>query len=227
MKIITSSAIAAVLFSLSACSPHASNAELDEAKKKIASLEAELALEKAKNPSSSVIAAASSAPVASSAAVADDVVDAAPAGKQWYYDSSEDKMDGATTYYASVNSSNTVNFSFPYNGVQNATLRLRSGKRLGKNVMFSIRKGQILCHSYEDCTVLVRFDDEKAVNYSAVGAADNSSETIFLRNHDKFVAKLKKAKRVRISIDIYQEGAPVFEFDVSGFDAEKYQRENS
>jgi len=225
MKTITSSAIAAVLFSLSACSPHVSNAELDEAKKKIASLEAELALEKAKNPSSSVIAVASSEAMASTAVVA--VADAAPTGKQWYYTSSEDKMDSATRYYAHVYSTNTVNFSFPYSGEQNATLTLRSGKRQGKDVMFSIRKGQILCHSYEDCNILVRFDDEKAVNYSTVGAADNSSETIFLRNYDKFVTKLKKAKRVRISIDIYQQGAPVFEFDVSGFDAEKYQQKNS
>ncbi|MBB5609336.1 MULTISPECIES: hypothetical protein [unclassified Janthinobacterium] len=223
MKMITSSAIAAVLLSLSACSPSASNAELDEAKKKIASLEAELALEKAKNPSSSVTASASSAAVASSTAVAE----AAPTGKQWHYDASEDKMDGATTYYAHVYSTNSVNFSFPYSGEQNATLTLRSGKRQGRDVMFSIRKGQILCHSYQDCTVLVRFDDEKAVNYPAVGAADNSSETIFLRNYDKFVAKLKKAKRVRISIDIYHQGAPVFEFDVSGFDGEKYQPKNS
>lgn len=32
-----------------------------------------------------------------------------------------------------------------------------------------------------------------------------------------------KSKRVRLSANIYQEGQPVFEFDVSGFDKNKYK----
>jgi len=116
-----------------------------------------------------------------------------------------------------------VNFDFPYSGTQHATLTLRTHPRHGKDIIFSIEKGQILCRSYEDCTVLVRFDDEPPSNYSAVGAADNSTETIFIRNYSKFVEKLLKAKRVRIAANIYQQGAPAFEFDVSGFDQGKYK----
>ncbi|CAM2762230.1 MULTISPECIES: hypothetical protein [Janthinobacterium] len=219
MKTTTLSVITAALLSLGACSPKTPNAELDAANKKIAALEAELALEKAKNAPVPVAGAAASAPVASAAAVAETVV----TGKQWNYDVSEDKMDGGTTYFANVYSTNSVNFDFPYSGLQNAKLTLRAGYRQGKDVIFSIRKGQILCPSYQDCTVLVRFDDEKPVNYSAVAPADNSSDTIFLRNYEKFLGKLQKAKRVRIAVDIFQEGAPVFEFDVSGFDRQQYQ----
>lgn len=204
-----------MLISVSACSP---NAELDAAKKKIATLEAELSAEKAKN---APVAAAVSASVAV-AASAPEIKEEEQAGAQWYYQADEDKMSGGNTYYATVSSSNTVNFSFPYSGEQNARLSLRTSPRHGKDLIFSIKKGQILCRSYEDCNVLVRFDEDKAVNYAAVGAADNSSETIFIRNYDKFLARLQKAKRVRISTDIYQQGAPVFEFDVSGFDREKY-----
>lgn len=217
MKTTTLSVITAALLSISACSPKTPNAELDAANKKIATLEAELAVEKAKNASGSVAGAAASAPVATAAA------DMAVTGKQWNYDVSEDKMDGGTTYFANVYSTNSVNFDFPYSGLQNAKLTLRTGYRQGKDVIFSIRKGQILCPSYQDCTVLVRFDDEKPVNYSAVAPADNSSDTIFLRNYEKFLGKLQKAKRVRIAVDIFQEGAPVFEFDVSGFDRQQYQ----
>ncbi|MGX9697869.1 hypothetical protein ACWYXK_12875 [Janthinobacterium lividum] len=219
MKTTTLSVITAALLSLGACSPKTPNAELDAANKKIAALEAELALEKAKNAPVPVAGAAASAPVASAAAVAETVV----TGKQWNYDVSEDKMDGGTTYFANVYSTNSVNFDFPYSGLQNAKLTLRAGYRQGKDVIFSIRKGQILCPSYQDCTVLVRFDDEKPVNYSAVAPADNSSDTIFLRNYEKFLGKLQKAKRVRIAVDIFQEGAPVFEFDVGGFDRQQYQ----
>jgi len=135
-------------------------------------------------------------------------------------------MSKGTTHHAWVLSSNTVNFDFPYSGEQHATLNLRDGPRYGKDVIFRIERGQILCHSYEDCTVLVRFDDGKASNYTAVGPADNSTETIFIRNYARFVGNLLKAKRVRISTNIYQEGAPVFEFDVSGFDQGKYKPKN-
>lgn len=132
-------------------------------------------------------------------------------------------MSKGTSYHAAVSSTNTVEFGFPYAGAQYATLNLRIDPRNGKDVIFKIERGQILCHSYKDCTVLVRFDDEKATNYSAVGAADNSTETIFIRNYGRFVEQMLKAKQVRISTNIYQQGAPVFEFDVSGFDQQKYK----
>lgn len=144
-------------------------------------------------------------------------------GSQWSYDRSVDAMGKGTVYHASVSSSNTVNFSFPYSGSQPATLTLRTHPRYGKDVIFSIEKGQILCQSYDDCVVLVRFDDGKAVDYSAIGAEDNSTETIFIRNYVRFMEKMLKAKRVRIAANIHQEGAPIFEFDVSKFDQNKYK----
>lgn len=144
-------------------------------------------------------------------------------GSQWNYQQDSDPMTSAVTRYAQVTSSNTVNFQMPYSGAQHATLLLREHPRHGKDVIMSIERGQILCRSYEDCNVLVRFDDQKPVTYSGVGPADGSSESVFIRNYSKFLASLKKAKRVRISTNIYQEGAPVFEFDVSGFDDKKYR----
>lgn len=144
-------------------------------------------------------------------------------GSQWSYSQDADEMGKGAIYHAAVSSSNTVDFKFPYAGAQHAMLNLRISPRHGKDIIFRIERGQILCHSYEDCTVLVRFDDEKATNYSAVGAADNSTETIFIRNYDRFVEKMLKAKQVRISTNIYQQGAPAFEFDVSSFDLNKYK----
>jgi hypothetical protein len=163
-----------------------------------------------------------SSPVAETVASPEPVVP----GSQWSYSQDADAMSKGTTYNAWILSSNTVNFDFPYSGEQRATLNLRVNPRYGKNVIFRIEKGQILCHSYEDCTVLVRFDNGKASNYTAVGAADNSTETIFIRNYGRFVENMLKAKMVRISTNIYQEGAPVFEFDVSGFDQNKYKPKN-
>lgn len=144
-------------------------------------------------------------------------------GAQWSYSQDEDPMGKGTTLFAQVTSSNAVVFDSPYGGLQHARLTLRTHPRHGKDVILSIERGQFLCRSYEDCNVLVRFDDQKASTYSGVGAADNSTETIFIRNYSRFVAGMLKAKRVRISAEVYQEGAPVFEFDVTGFDEAKYK----
>lgn len=145
------------------------------------------------------------------------------AAAPWSYSQNDDPMSKGKTYYASIESSNTVRFDFPYSGTQHGTLTLRTDPKYGKDVIFSIERGQILCPSYDGCTIQVRFDDENATSYSASAAADNSTETVFIRNYSQFVEKMMKAKRVRISMNIYQEGAPVFDFDISGFNVGKYK----
>ena len=164
-----------------------------------------------------------SAPKASVAVVEPTLPAARDPGSQWTYSQDEDPMAKGTTYHAIVQSTNTVEFSFPYAGPQRAMLALRSHPRHGNDVIFKIERGQVLCRSYEDCTILVRFDDDEAQSYSAVGAADNSTETIFIRNYSRFLSRMQKANKVRIAVNIYQQGAPAFEFDVSGFDAAKYK----
>jgi hypothetical protein len=147
-------------------------------------------------------------------------------GAQWLYSQYSDPMGKGTVYGAQVVSSNTVDFDFPYNGAQHATLALRSHPRFGKDVILRIEKGQFLCPSYEGCNVLIRFDEEQGATYSAAGATDNSTETIFVHNYSRFLQKMLKAKQVRIAVNIYQEGAPVFDFDVSNFSQSKYKPNN-
>lgn len=144
-------------------------------------------------------------------------------GEQWVYSQSEDPMAKGTTYSATVQSTNTVDFKFPYRGSQHATLILRTHPRFGKNVVLRIERGQFLCNSYDGCNVLIRFDDGKAQTFSAAGPSDNSTETLFIRNYPRFIAGMLKAERVRISAEVYQEGSPVFEFEVRGFDAARYK----
>jgi hypothetical protein len=180
------------------------------------------------SPPTSEVTPPSSTSHAATALVAQPQASAPPAaapqpGSQWYYRQDKDPMGKGTAYFASVLSTNTVNFGFPYSGAQHGTLTLRTHPRYGKDVILSIERGQFLCPSYDGCTVLVRFDDGKAIRYSAAGAADNSTETIFIRGYSSFVGHLEKSKRVRISANIYQEGAPVFEFNVSGFDQSEYK----
>ncbi len=144
-------------------------------------------------------------------------------GSQWTYYQTDDDMGKGAVYTAHVSSTNTVEFSFPYSGEQHATLFLRTHPRWGKNLYFRIEKGQLLCNSYDGCNVLIRFDDGAAMNFSAIGPEDNSTEILFIQNYGRFVEKMLKAKRVRIAVNVYQEGAPTFEFDVSDFDLAKYK----
>lgn len=144
-------------------------------------------------------------------------------GAQWEYRQGGDPMGQGASYSASVQSTNTVSFDFPYSGPQHATLTLRTHPRHGKDVILRIERGQFLCRSYDGCNVLVRFDDSEAQTYSANGPADQSTEVLFIENYPRFVAGMLKASRVRISAEVYQEGVPVFEFDVSGFDVAKYR----
>ena len=144
-------------------------------------------------------------------------------GDQWHYYQWTDEMSSNPVYQATVRSENTVNFSFPYSGNQRASLTLRTHPRYGKDLIFKIEKGQILCNSYEECDVLVRFDEAPAVKYQAIGPSDNSSESVFIRAYSTFAGNMLKAETVRISAPIYNEGNPTFTFDVSGFSVDKYR----
>jgi hypothetical protein len=211
------------LFLLSACTE---KQELDKANEKIAELQSQLELERSKSNTTANPATPASEVTPTAAPDVKLEPETITSGTQWEYSQNEDKMSGSTTYHAHTLSTNTVDFDSPYSGEQHAMLLLRDSSRQGKDLIFQIERGQILCNSYEDCPVLVRFDDEKATNYSAIGPADNSTETIFIRNYGKFVEKMRKAKLVRISTNIYQQGAPIFEFNISDFDQNMYKPKN-
>lgn len=142
-------------------------------------------------------------------------------GRQWLYNTSSDSMSGKAVHTAHVESTNSFNFDFPYSGAQKATLRVRHHPRWGNDIMFSIDKGQILCHSFSGCPIRVRFDDEKAVTYDGTEPDDNSSEMVFLPAYATLTAKMAKAKIMRIEVNVYQQGSVVGEFNVEGFKPEK------
>lgn len=133
------------------------------------------------------------------------------ANAQWTYTDSADKMTGKKNFSASVTSDNQLTFDFPYKGDNWGLLTVRQHPQYGLDVLVSISKGQMLCHTHE-CTISVKFDDGKPVKYSGTGPADHSSTSIFIDNASKFIAGAKKAKKILIQFNAYQNGAPVLEF---------------
>ncbi|WP_404358508.1 hypothetical protein [Methylotuvimicrobium sp. KM1] len=157
------------------------------------------------------------------AAVAVAAAEAQRLAAKWSYQVSDDPMSSRKAKYASIISENAVSFDFPYQGLQRGKLMLRDHPTYGNNVIFSIERGQILCESYSDCTIRIRFDNGSSTRWGAVGPSDHSNTSIFLRNESGFVKKMRAAKIVRLQVPIYQEGEPIFEFHVGGYDAQKYK----
>lgn len=141
---------------------------------------------------------------------------ASPHAENWTYSTAEDQVRGATTYFASTTSTNTVAQAAPYDGGTTMTITVRRSPAYGSDVMLGISEGQLMCPSYEGCSGTVRFDQGPPQRIRFNGAADNSSETIFVANPASFIARLKRAKRVVIEKTLYQAGNPQFTFDVAG-----------
>lgn len=135
---------------------------------------------------------------------------------KWEYETEDEKMAQGVVKYAKIESINTVNFDFPYQGPQHGRLTLRTHPRWGKDVIFNIEKGQLLCDIVDGASVLVRFDNGKPQTFHATGPADHSTTSLFIRDYGRFVAALKTSKKVYIETKVYQEGNQVFEFSVDG-----------
>lgn len=143
------------------------------------------------------------------------------AGK-WSYEETTDEMTSRASRVAAIRSENTVDFAFPYGGRQHATLMLRTHPTWGEDVILSIERGQLLCQEIDRCTLRVRFDDGEPQAWTARPPADHSTTHLFLDSHDRFVERLRRAQVVRLQPEVYQEGSPVFEFQVGGYDHARY-----
>lgn len=132
----------------------------------------------------------------------------------WKYSVNKDDMSGKEIAYAQTSSANKQNLHWPYGPGIGARLNLRRHPRSGKNAFVEIDKGQILCRSYESCTIMIRFDDRPASKYAAKGPSDGSSDTVFILNYSKFFAELKKSKTLIIELPMYQDGNRSWNFNV-------------
>ena len=78
--------------------------------------------------------------------------------------------------------------------------------------MIAVDKGQIVCSYGDDCTVTIRFDEAPPVRFTAAKPTDHSSNVLFLNNEKRFVEQAVKAKRILVSLDMYQSGTQILEF---------------
>jgi len=138
----------------------------------------------------------------------------------WSLDVKTDDMTGKVIQTLAVESTNSHTLSWPYGRIS-ARLLLRNHPRYGKDILFIADNGQLMCHSYAPCKVLVRFDDKPPMTFMGTGPSDGDSTVAFLPGFDRFISALKGAKITKVEVEFYQNGRRVFEFDTSDLDASK------
>lgn len=146
-----------------------------------------------------------------------------PAAPQyaWTYTEDVDSMSDRKTRMACVDSTDTVNLDWPYKPTT-AELCIRNSPKFGFDVFYRLNgDGQILCDSYDGCSIKVRYGDAPAGRNGALTSADHSSEIVFLTGARNVAARLAKAKVTRMELTYYQAGSQTVTFPTAGLDLSK------
>lgn len=142
---------------------------------------------------------------------------ATEAAGKWMYQTQKDEMRGTTSRYADLGSENEVDLDFPY-GVQRGRLTVRQNPEQGLDVMFSVESGQILCNSFSDSRISVKFDDGPIQSMGCTDSSDGSNDVAFFTNEGRMLSGLKKAKRTVIEAKFFQKGRQQFVFETAGLE---------
>jgi len=137
------------------------------------------------------------------------------AESKWQYQEKADKMSSGKKYYASIDSDNSIDFEFPYDGGSTGSITVRNTDNKNE-VLIGISKGQFNS-GVDGTTIKVRFDDKKAITFDCGEPSDGSSDVLFIESPKKFITMLKTAKKVIIQAEFYDSGLKEMEFDTKDF----------
>lgn len=154
-------------------------------------------------------------PSATNAPASSSTTDAA-SGSAWKYSEQNDEMRKSSEKTASVDSENTLDFAFPYNGGSTGTIEIRRSPSYGFDVILSISKGQFVCHSFTGGHINVKFDDRPIEKFGCTSASDGSSNVIFFRTPQRMLAGLKNSKKTIIETEFFNEGSRQMTFNTQG-----------
>jgi hypothetical protein len=153
---------------------------------------------------------------ASSSATPSATASASP-GANWVYTSTADAMSDKETKKACTTSTNEIVQAFPYHNTT-AHLCVRQSPKWGLDAFVELDdSGQILC-GIESCSLPVRFDKKPTQKYPAVGAADNSTNIIFIRRSAGLVAELKKSSSTAVEVTLFENGVQPLTFNTAGLE---------
>lgn len=99
---------------------------------------------------------------------------------------------------ASIRSVNRVEFPFPYAGGSVVTLTLKR-RADGPLVSFEVDKG-LFNRSYQNGRAQVRFDNDRAVTYTLVAAANGRANIVFVDKAPAFIRRLRSCNRLQVQL---------------------------
>jgi hypothetical protein len=135
---------------------------------------------------------------------------------RWEYAVEGDPIRG-THKIASILSETELNFEFPYQGSQNASLSFINGKDF--KILFNIDKGQIIC--FLNCNVTIKIDDGEPFEWGALPPSSGSTTVVLFNKPERLFNKMKAAKNVYMAVTFFQVGAVTIHFDMAGVDWSK------
>jgi hypothetical protein len=133
----------------------------------------------------------------------------------WKVEDVVSPMDGPTRII-SVESSNIIELSYPYQGKQRALLEFRRNSK-GLRVVLAVDNGNFHC-STSECAYRVRFDQGQAFYWSFSEAAAGVSRGVFIRSPEQFEILARNSKTIRIEAMFYWSGGRVLEFSPQRLD---------
>jgi len=117
---------------------------------------------------------------------------------RWTSNTDTDAMRGISTVIFKNESINKTQFAWPRNKPSYLLLTIQKhSNKKPRDVLIRIIEGQFLCHP-NDCTIAVKFDDGKVMNFSGRETADYRYDILFIDQPEVFMKQLKKAQKLTI-----------------------------
>lgn len=135
----------------------------------------------------------------------------------WEYHTQKDEMRGAESQFAQLSGSNTIDLDFPY-GEQRGRLMLRQSAQYGFDILVGVDSGQIMCNSFTNSHINVKFDDGPIQRYRCLDASDGTSNMVFIEGAKGFLPKLKKSKKIIVEAEFFQNGTQQLTFDTANLE---------
>ena len=135
----------------------------------------------------------------------------ATAGSWEYRDPTEDE-GGMGVRSATLESDDDLQFDFPHQGDDRATLAIRETRSDGPQVLFSVRNGRIICGFRGQCVVMVRFDDDRWERFSASATAETGTAALLFDDRRRFVEMAGKSRKFLVSFTLEHRGTRIMEF---------------
>lgn len=129
----------------------------------------------------------------------------------WDYSESIDEMTDKMTYFATIESENSVDFDFPYEGGSTLYFTLRQSPQYGNDIYIQISKGQFNS-GVNGTNIKMRFDDNEFFTVHCNQPSDYSQDLLFLQGYKKIVNQLKNSEKMKISVEFFNEGERTFSF---------------